>query len=279
MSEGFARERVMHELRVRRLRVLRNTRIAPGFTRVTLGGEDLEDFVTLAPGDHVKVIFPDPVTRELALPEPGARGLRGDDAIVRDYTPYSFRRDAASGPELDIDFVLHGSGSSEGDGGPASAWAARAQPGDEVGIGGPRGSLLPPRDLDSAVIVADESALPAAARWLDELSDVPVTGLFGVADPGTADYLVGRAGPEHDLRWFSGDDREARVETALRELDIDEGTFLFLAGEATALIPLRRYLRRELGLSKDQAQVDGYWKRGTVALDHHAPLDPADPED
>ena len=41
------------------------------------------------------------------------------------------------------------------------------------------------------------------------------------------------------------------------------------AGEANALKPIRRYLRRELGLSKDQVEVDGYWKKGDANLDHH----------
>lgn len=268
MSERFARERLRHDLVRRRLRVLRTSRPAPGFVRVTLGGEDLAGFAAPGPADHVKMFFPAP----------------DGETASRDYTPYAFRADAEGGPELDVDFVLHGEGGAGGGpgGGPAADWAANAAPGDEIAIGGPRGSALPPRDVERAVLVADESALPAAARWLDAfgaLGDVPVTGLFAVADEATSAYLADREGPRRDLRWFAGQDRDARLADALHGLDIDEGTFLFLAGEATALIPLRRHLRRELGLPKAQAEVNGYWKRGTVALDHHAPLDPADPED
>jgi NADPH-dependent ferric siderophore reductase len=51
-----------------------------------------------------------------------------------------------------------------------------------------------------------------------------------------------------------------------------------MAGEATMLAPLRRYLRRELGLPAEQVSASGYWKRGIVNLDHHAPLDPSDPD-
>jgi NADPH-dependent ferric siderophore reductase len=32
---------------------------------------------------------------------------------------------------------------------------------------------------------------------------------------------------------------------------------------------VRRYLRDELRLNPDWIDVDGYWKRGTVNLDHH----------
>lgn len=280
MSERFARERVMHDLRRRSVRVVRSEPVAPGMQRVTLGGGDLAGFVSAGPADHVKVFLPDPATGVLTLPDPAAGGMRAEGVIVRDYTPFAFRPDAAGGPELDIDFYLHGEG--DHDGGPASSWASRAEPGDELAIGGPRGSLLAPAGIDEAVIIADESALPAAARWLDALAgldrEVAVTGLFSVADVATASYLAGYERPGRELQWFSGEDREARLAEALRAVRPAEGTFFFLAGEATSLIPLRRHLRRELGLPKEQVDAHGYWKRGVVALDHHAPLDPSDPE-
>lgn len=279
MSERFARERVMHELQRRTLQVRSSAPAAPGMQRITLGGDELAGFATLAPGDHVKVFFPDPVTGEFTLPAIGGRGIRDTDGpgavIVRDYTPFAFRPDAPGGPELDIDFYLHG------DGGPASAWASRATAGDEIVIAGPRGSKLAPTDVDDAVIVADESALPAAARWLDTFAarNVPVTGLFSIADAATANYLSGYEGPGRTLRWFSGADRDSQLAAALRAVTPREGTFFFLAGEATALIPLRRHLRRDLGLTKDQVDAQGYWKRGVVALDHHAPLDLEHPDE
>jgi NADPH-dependent ferric siderophore reductase len=279
VSERFARERVMHELKRRMLKVVRVEDVAARMRRITLAGSDLDGFVTRGPGDHVKVFFPDPATGELVETEwkdgrPQAVGA--GEVISRDYTPYAYRAEGPQGPELDLDFVLHGDG---GLGGPASAWAAQASPGDQVRLGGPRGSLLPPTDVDAAILVADESALPSVARWLDVLAGVPVIGLFSVEDPATATYLASHESAERDLRWFSGADRDEQVAEALRGLEISEGTFLFLAGEANSLVPLRRYLRRELGLGKNQVEVRGYWKRGTVALDHHAPIDPADPED
>ncbi len=278
MTELFARERTMHELRTRRVRVVRTAEVAPGMRRITVTGADLAGFTAHGPADHVKVFFPDPATGVLTVPEPGGarkpREAGAPEIILRDYTPFAFRPDGASGPELDLDFVLHG------DEGVAGPWAAAAQPGDELGIGGPRASLGVPHGIDSAIVIADESAMPAAARWLDAFgADVPVTGLFFVNDPAVSSYLASRSGAHRELRWFTGADRAATLEQALRGLTIGERTFVFLAGEATSLIPLRRYLRRELGLSKAQADVHGYWKRGEVALDHHAPIDPADPED
>lgn len=285
MTERFEWTRVMHELARRHLTVLRSETVAPRMQRVTLGGAELEGFTSLAPGDHVKIFFPDPATGEIATPtfvNGRPQAPEHGEVIVRDYTPYEFRPDAADGPELDIDFVLHhdaADGAETGDAhsGPAAAWAAAAAPGDALIIAGPRGSLIPPRP-DNALLIADESALPATTRWLDALEEIPVIALLSALDPATSSYLDSRTSASRDLRWFSGADRTAQIETSLRELQIGEGTLVFLAGEATSLIPLRRYLRRELGLPKAQVDAHGYWKQGEANLDHHAPLDPSDPD-
>ncbi len=270
----LVRERMRHPLAVRHVTVSATRTVAPAIVRITLRGDDLDGFAAPGPADHVKVFFVDPATGGLTTPivtDDGVRRPETGRVIARDYTPHAFRPDAAQGAELDIDVVLHG------DDGPASAWAAHARPGDVLAIAGPRGSLLPPSGARAVVIVADETALPAAARWLEAFDpDVPVTALLGVADLETSGYLEERAG--RTLRWFSGPDRDARIEEALRAIAPDAGTFVFLAGEATAIAPLRRYLRRELGLPKEQVDAHGYWKHGVANLDHHAPLDPADPD-
>ena len=66
---------------------------------------------------------------------------------------------------------------------------------------------------------------------------------------------------------------------AVRGAGVDAGTYLFAAGEASRLISLRHYLRQERALPREQFALSGYWKRGTVAFDHHAPIDPDDPDD
>ncbi|MCF7697685.1 siderophore-interacting protein, partial [Mycetohabitans sp. B2] len=78
---------------------------------------------------------------------------------ARDYTPRRYDRHAG---ELDLEFALH-------DAGPASAWARQAQPGQWLGVGGPRSSLVIPTDFDWHLLIGDDTALPAIARRLDEL--------------------------------------------------------------------------------------------------------------
>jgi NADPH-dependent ferric siderophore reductase len=253
LAAGRGREAVRHELVRRTGTVLARTALPGDLVRITLGGPELAGFTSLGPADHVKVFLPGP-----------------DGQVVgRDYTPSEFRPiGASSGPELDLDFVVHGTD------GPASAWALGAEVGHALAFGGPRGSRLAPTGFRNALIVADPSALPAARRWIRAYAGVlPVHAvLFGgaVAEGYLDDAELAAATPQvlaadHDL-----------VEV-LATQDVDADTFVFAAGEAGALVEVRRHLR-SLGLEKEQLSLHGYWRRGDAGFDHHAPLDPADPD-
>src|SRR5262249_57046711 len=77
----------------------------------------------------------------------------------RDYTP---RRYSVAGNELVIDFALH-------EAGPATSWATQAGPGQQLAVGGPRGSFVVTDDFDWYLFIGDETALPAIGRRLEEL--------------------------------------------------------------------------------------------------------------
>lgn len=94
------------------------------------------------------------------------------------------------------------------------------------------------------------------------------------------DELVLEPGPRVtvDLVWVHRDTapvldgHSGPLETAVRALPlpVDLGDlFVWAAGEAGDIRPIRRYLRNEVGLPKRQTHVDGYWKRGVVNHDHH----------
>jgi NADPH-dependent ferric siderophore reductase len=267
MTIELTRRHVRHDLVQRHLTVAAVRQVTSRIVRVTLTG-DLAGFTADGPTDHVKVFFPDPSTGRIATPgfHVGGLGLSAPGAVIsRDYTPLQH-----GGSELDLDFVVHD------DGGPASTWASGAAVGDPLIVAGPKSSKLVPDGLTSLVLVVDETAFPAAARWLRLTPpEVPVTVLLDAHDElGDAlQYFVGLPGVERATVRAGVD-----LEATLRSLPIDTGTVVFLAGEATTLIPLRRYLRRELGLGKDQVIASGYWKRGVAGLDHHAPVDPDDPD-
>ncbi|WP_375388501.1 siderophore-interacting protein [uncultured Amnibacterium sp.] len=251
LAAGRDREAVRHELVRRTVRVLGRTDLPGHLVRVTVGGDELAGFASVGPADHVKVFLP-----------------TSGGVVARDYTPSEYRPvGASSGPELDLDFVVHG------EEGPASAWALTAAPGDEVSFGGPRGSRLAPSGYRNALVIADPSGLPALRRWVRAFAGVvPVHALlFGGAE--AVGYLddaeLAAATPqvlaaEHDL-----------VEVVASQ-DLDDDSFVFAAGEATALVPVRRHLRERL--PKEHLSLHGYWRRGDATFDHHSPLDPSDPD-
>ena len=152
--------RVTHDIKRRRLHVLRVVDITPRMRRLPLGGPELAGFVSLGADDHIKLLFPQNAAEQAALESPTFT-IKGDgpQPAMRDYTPRRF--DLSIG-ELDIDFVLHGDG-------PASTWAEQAKVGQYLHIGGPRGSMVVPDIFDSYLLIGDETALPAIARRLEEL--------------------------------------------------------------------------------------------------------------
>lgn len=258
---------VVHPLRPRILEVRRSERIGPRMQRIVLGGAELGEFPfpAFAPADHVKIVVPDAEGR---IPMPTVEDDRlvrpsGAAAILRDYTVRSYDADAG---ELVLDFVRH-------DHGPGGRWGMTARPGDRIGVLGPRGSHLYPRDYERYVLIADESALPAVGRWLDEpelRGDVIV-----IAAAQSVDEYPLPARPGSRVEWIIGglgDERGERIAVAAAAERLDAGTFVWAAAEAQTLKPLRRMLK-ESPLNRDQWDIDGYWKQGIAGLDHHLPDD------
>ncbi|MFE6747507.1 siderophore-interacting protein [Kitasatospora purpeofusca] len=261
---------VYHDLALRTLEVLRVTRITPRMVRVTLGGPELAGFIDQAPADHVKAFFPAPGESEPVLPLLGDddEGLIFPDSppypISRDYTTRRFDREAG---ELDLDFVLHGSGV-------ASVWAEQAAPGQKLGLAGPRGSVLAELDFDWYLLGCDETGLPGVARYLEILPEGAVAKVFVLVDDAAEEHhLETRANA--DIVWLHREGRahgdSDKLFTAIRDLEHPPGVpYVWIAGEAGELRPIRRHLRAA-GFDRDITDVDGYWKRGTVNLDHHEP--------
>jgi len=241
------------------------------YVRVTLTGPDFGDFPAAGPSDHVRTFFPDPATGELVAPvaaEGGEGIVRPDRASFgRDFTPLNVR-DEDGRRVVDIDILRHDSP------GPAAQFGARAQVGDKLVLVGPRGSRQATQNAPRVVLIVDGTALPAAGRWV---ADVPAATEVEVITSATLDlaaaYLATFSNRPVGLH-AAGDDLVA----ALTTVGVDAGTYVFAAGEASALVPLRRHLRHTLDLPREQFSVSGYWRHGVEAWDHHAPIDPSDPD-
>lgn len=251
--------RVRHEPRRRLLTVQRVERLTPAMARITLGG-DLAGFHSAAYDDHVKVFFPLPGRNTPTLPEPDAPE-NAERSPGRDYTP---RRYDAARNELVIDFALH-------DAGPATDWATQAAPGQQLSIGGPRGSFVVPDDFDWYLFIGDETALPAIGRRLEELrAGTRAIVVAAVTGPEEKQTFESRAKVETVWveRPLSRAEDPAPLLDAVRALTLPKtgDGYAWAAGESQTAKLLRRHLLDERGLDKTFVKAAGYWKRGAVSI-------------
>ena len=262
-TPSLAVERIRHTVQVRRLRVQAIQRPSPQLVRVRLEGEALRGFVSASFDDHLKLMLPAQPGQPLVLPQPGPEGLAMPPGVerpaMRDYTPRAF--DAEAG-WLDIEFVLHGEGV-------ASLWADAARIGDEVGIGGPRGSFVVPTGFDWHLLVGDETALPAIARRLEELpASTQAIVVAETRDAREQRALSSRA--SLGTHWVqAGDSAALARQVAALRLPGGEG-FAWAAGEAASMVAVREALVGGHGLDKSRVRASAYWKRGSEA--HHETL-------
>ena len=241
--------RVTHEIKRRRLQVMRVVDITPRMRRITLGGPELAGFVSLGSDDHIKLLFPQNAAEQAALESP-TFSIKGDgpQPAMRDYTPRRFDLDTG---ELDIDFVLHGDG-------PASTWAEQAQVGQHLHIGGPRGSMIVPDIFDSYLLIGDETALPAIGRRLEELpAGRKVLAVIEIADAAEQQTLESAADVE--IIWvLRGQDDLLDV---VRNLTLPGGTlYSFVATETRLSRQVRRVLLETHKVNEEYLKAVGYWR-------------------
>jgi NADPH-dependent ferric siderophore reductase len=261
--------RVRHENALHLARTVFAEPISPRMRRITLQAPEFAGFTSGAADDHVKLFFPPPGQAEPTLPILSAQGVSFPAGmpkpIARDYTPRRFDPKAC---ELTIEFVLH-------EDGPASNWAAHARPGDVLGIGGPRGSLIVPEDYDAYLLIGDETALPAIGRRLEEMRPgSAVIAIIEVADRHEERHLATAANAE--MIWLHRDGKPAGrsglLEAALRQLRLPtNNVFAWASAEIEVARSLRNYLMEEAGLPRSQIKAAGYWKIGEAGA--HGKLD------
>jgi NADPH-dependent ferric siderophore reductase len=246
-------QRIRHELKRRWATVIRRENLGGDMLRLTFGGPDLADFNSPAFDDHIKLFLPADDTPIRSAPM---------DALVgRHYTPRYY--DPATG-ELAIDFYLHETGV-------VTTWATQAQPGDEIVIGGPRGSTLPPNDFDWYVLAGDETALPAMARRLEELpAGKTAIALVEVARPGAEIPLPSQAAVT--VIWVHRETASDSLADSLARLQLPPGEgYAWIASEASAARAARQVMIEQHGLPREWVRASGYWKRGES--DQHVKLE------
>lgn len=270
-----ARPMYVFPIALREARVVEITDVTPHLRRLTLGGPDLDGgvrdgyerqpFVSLGFDDHVKLVVPD---ADGTRPDPGRQGdgrvewAPGVMAFTRDYTVRSW--DRARGT-FDIEVVRHA-------GGRAAEWAFSAEVGSAIAFAGPKMSQGVVAEAEHHLLLADETGLPAVARWIDEADpDAQGRVIIEVPTPEDVQRLPAPAGVT--VQWLVRPDgvrpgHSTLLLDALRALPRPAGRcFAWCAGETITVAPIRRFLRNEWGLPKEDVDVAGYWRRTESAAE------------
>lgn len=281
--------------------------LSPSLARFVFGAPDVADMACPGPDQRIKVFFPLPGQAAPAPPE-GADWHARYRAMAPTQRPpmrtYTISALRAGQAEVDVDFVLHG------DSGPASSWAGRARAGDRVALLAPRRQpdadaggyeWKPPPGVRRVLVVADETALPAAAGILRTLaampeppqtdclievplqSDASAFGTLGLEAPANARIQwLPRDGRPHGERLlestaalFAGRTLPtAPVAEAESVPDPDDDMpwetatsagdafYAWIAGESSAVMAVRRHLVQHAGIDKSQITFMGYWRVG-----------------
>jgi NADPH-dependent ferric siderophore reductase len=234
-------------------------RVTPAMARVTVGGPDLAHFPAAGSDQNVMLYFYPEGTR---LPEPLTLDVaRRMWSQARPQTrTYTIRRYDPATNEIDFDFVLHG------DHGLACGWAQRAQPGDSLIFVGPSPAYRPAPDADWHLLAGDETALPAIAAILRCLPPAAQARVYvEVADAAEEQPLP--IGPGVQLTWLHRDGAPAGrsdvLVRTLRRARLPAGVAdVWVAGERSAVLAVRRHLLEERGLDRSRVRPTTYWRAG-----------------
>jgi NADPH-dependent ferric siderophore reductase len=216
---------------------------------------------------------------------------------------YTIRHLRAADCELDVDFVLHGENgpasrwatyAKPGDRLQMSA-PNRLAEGEVGGF-----EWKPPASVSHILLAADETALPALAGIVEELAaraERPRVQAF-VEVPSARDRLDMPTCPGLELRWLLRDTAPLSIRPGdllieavrnaglpqrsisrgrvLEDIDLDQNLpweqaeatdgdfYAWIAAESEAVMTIRTFLVKEVGLDRRTLNLMGYWRLGKV---------------
>jgi len=250
-------------LKTYRTRVRRSERLTPRMHRVTIGGDDLDGFVSAAADQFITLILPRPGQERPAI-DPGTFTWEQFRAMPEDIRPiarnYTARRHRPEVAEIDVDFVIHG------DGGPASNWALAAQPGDHLAIWGPRMAYDPPQGTAWQLLCADETGLPAVAAILEDLAPGERAIAFIEIVDAAEEQPLPSAG-EVTVTWLhrngvAAGESDLLID-AVRGATFPSGVaYAWGGGERRLMATVRKHLQEERGIPTGAISFINYWRMG-----------------
>ncbi len=222
--------------------------ITPHLLRLTMAGKGLAEFPADAKGGYIKLLFN---TGKTSKPE------------MRTYTIRYIDRQNCT---MEVDFVVHG------DEGLASSWAQSCEIGSELEIRGPGPSKPLNQQADWYLLVGDLSSLPAISVNLEQLRQDAIGYVFILVDD-ESDIQAIDAPKGIKIDWLVINKKtKNRAELVMQAVAIKawlEGECaVWLAGEFEMVKALKKYLRDDRQIKKQNAYYSSYWKQGLTEPDH-----------
>lgn len=276
--------------------------LSPSMLCCVFSGEEVRQMKMDAPDQRIKLLFPAPNGAPAAFVHGETSWWQQAKAMPTEVRPvartYTIRRVNADAGEMEVEFVMHGTE------GPASAWALAAQAGDSLQMAAPNREYAgdsggyewrPDAQVERTLVIADETALPAAKGILEQLAqraNPPQLQIF-LEVPKRSDCVDLSQFAFAEVHWLPREESGASYGEALlaavkqyvklpdyalsRQVlrEEEEGELLWdraaskdvrfhgwVAAESSAVKHLRRYLIGECGLSQETMSFMAYWSRG-----------------
>lgn len=251
-----------------RATVARTSRTSRNFVTVTLTGDELARFEPQGFDQCVRLFFRRDGQDVLTMPTFSNNAWLAQFLLtrtahrpwVRNYTVRAFRTDPL---EMDIEFALHG------DAGPASVFATSARPGDPVGVFDEGIGYLPGKDATRQLLVADESAVPAALAILEHAPDTLHADVY-LEVPHADDVRELDTRDTVTVHWLardgSGDVPGKLALDTIRATTLPQPPhYTWVAGESALATGVRRHLVQERSVPKSTVSFIGYWRHGKAS--------------
>lgn len=250
-----------HPVKIRKIKVIKIENLSPTFRKITFQSDELKDFITASPDDHIKVFFPNPETGHYTIPALGEKGLQWNpeepEPIMRDYTPINYNPQTQT---LELIFFLR-------DHGPAAMWVKQAELGQELFIAGPRGSFVVSYDFDWFMFFVDEAGLPSVYRRLQEMPKTSKGWIFASITSSAHHSLDLQSvcPPEMHIQWIANNNTlgssEPFIEN-LTQLNAPQGRgFVWIKTESLAAMQIRSFILKQNLTEVEWIKTSGYWKK------------------
>ncbi|MFD0883918.1 siderophore-interacting protein [Streptosporangium algeriense] len=219
--------------------VVRTSMVTPHMVRIHMSAPTLFDNATVGPTAWLRFWFPDPAGT--------------DKEHQRAYTLVSCEPETG---EFAVDVVLHEPA------GPATTWARKAGPGDEIQVTsfGSSRFAVPDEPPAGYLLVGDPASVPAINGIVAVLPDDAEIALYLEKQHEEDELIPLTSHPGLRVRWVPRDG-ETSLAAAIDDRDWSNW-YAWAATEAGSLKHLRKTLRDGFGFPKADTYAQAYWTYG-----------------